>query len=100
MSPFPGTVEAMVVIVFSDDNTGCSSAAPDAPLEITAATANAQATPRAFIVSALMIVPLASPCGAAPASVSDSGKWRAVPATVLRLGVYPQKLCTAVHSVT
>jgi hypothetical protein len=52
-------VEAIVLIVFSGGNTRCSSLASDEPVEITADRAsNAQAEPRAFIVSIFMIVPL------------------------------------------
>jgi hypothetical protein len=54
-----GTVEAIVLIVFSGGNSRCSSFATDGLLEITADRAsNALAGPRAFIVSAFMIVPL------------------------------------------
>src|SRR6266853_2697189 len=69
MSPLPGTVEAIVLIVFSGGNTRCSSPASDELVEITVDRAsNAQAGPRAFIVSVFMIVPLVAIRGrAAPA---------------------------------
>jgi hypothetical protein len=64
-----------VLIVFSGGNTRCSSLASDEPVEITADRAsNAQAEPRAFIVSAFMIVPLVAIVPGCTRVWTDSGK--------------------------
>src|SRR4029077_6438331 len=94
MSPLPGTVEAIVLIVFSEGNTKCSSLARDEPLKITPDRASkAQAEPRAFIVSAFMIVPLVA-TRAAPACglTAVSGGKRPGGSATTRAGVPLQAL--------
>jgi hypothetical protein len=71
----PGTVEAIVLIVFSGGNTRCSSLASDEPVERTADRANnARAEPRAFIVSAFMMFPLLLSVPGCARVRTDSGK--------------------------
>src|SRR6266404_2683792 len=85
MSPLPGTVEAIVLIVCSGGNSRCSSFATDGLLEITADRAsNALAGPRAFIVSAFMIVYM------------DASRWQGFircDGRQIRLEVYIRPVC-------